>query len=72
MYDPAATQPVTLREQAVGGEPVMEQTVGLVLVGSFGCGGYQLYRLHHPPAALEHQQGMDVYEWDAVAMCGLR
>jgi hypothetical protein len=54
---------------------MLTQPLGVVLVGSFGCSGDQLYRLHQPATALARLQGVEVHELhpharprDAVAL----
>ena len=45
----------------------MEKPLGLVLVGSFGSSGDQLYRLHQPASALADLEGVEVHEVHAHA-----
>jgi tetratricopeptide (TPR) repeat protein len=45
----------------------MADPLGLVLVGSFGNSGDQIYRLHQPAAALGQLEGVEVHEIHANA-----
>ena len=55
-------RPFTVTPSTGGAQQVLEQPLGLVLVGSFARRGEQLHRLHRPAAALAQLEGVEVDE----------